>query len=181
MSLIRRAKKPDAQQVTQAFYDALRQEVASGDLLFELHEDFPFTRPGLPIRRWQELDAQQEVPRGSAIRAAGNIAVTAATLVDEAGRRQEPTPRELKAIGSHMIALEILSDELDGLNSEEEVIRMSASDMSQKIADQYADYSALPPDHIVTLEEGGDKVELTAALVQGGISILQEKLISEAV
>ena len=58
---------------------------------------------------------------------------------------------------------------------------MSASDISQKIADQYADYSMLPPDHIVTLEEGGDEVELTAALVQDGISILQEKLISEAV
>ena len=123
MSLIRRAKKPDAQQVTQAFYDALRQEVASGDLLFELHGDFPFTRPGLP---YSTLAGTRCTARSSArvgYPGGRNIAVTAATLVDEAGRRQEPTPRELKAIGSHMIALEILSDELDGLNSEEEVIK----------------------------------------------------------
>lgn len=180
MTLRRRGRKPDAAQVTQAFYDQLKQGVISGDLLFELHEEFPFTRPGLPVRRWQELDAHREVARGSAIRAVGNIAITAAALMDEAGKRQEPTPRELKAIGSHMIALEILSSELDTLDSEDEVAAMSASDMSQKIADQYADYGALPPDHVVTIKEDGETIEVTAALIQDGISIVQDKLISEA-
>ncbi|HKR81705.1 MAG TPA: hypothetical protein VJR27_01760 [Candidatus Saccharimonadales bacterium] len=182
MKLTKFAKKPTPQQVEQEFYNHLRENVISGDALHELREEYPFTRPVLPARRWRELEANVDVSRGSALNVLGNIAIATSTLLEEAGRQPEPEHKMLQKIGSHAIALELLNAELeeDADKKNIEVPNTSAGDMSQTIEDSYSDWDMAQPDSLVTIVPGAADSVVTARVAQGALALLRDKLTSLA-
>jgi hypothetical protein len=171
-----------AAELERAIYNDLREDILSGELLFELHSEYAFTRPGSPTRRALALGWGSPSP-GEATRTAATLVLKLAELLDNAGRQNRLEYPPIVHISSYGIAHSILDTELNALHHNEdddEDVMMSAAEMTEKITDQYAEWAALPPDQIESLPNGDEPILFSARMVQGGLNLLQEKLIAEA-
>jgi len=152
--------------------------VRSGELLFDIHEDFPFTRPGLPRRRLEKLDTEGDaVRRGLAARAFGRLAINLATLADVAGRQLDPGAAEIARIGAHVVALGVLDDRL---NTSESPNTMSARALAEDVGNWRTELERRPATTVIrAVEEEGAPV-ITVGIALDAANVAFDILIDEA-
>lgn len=172
------SKKLNPTEVADRFYENIRAGVRSGELLFDIHEDFPFTRPGLPRRRLEKLDTEGDaVRRGLAARAFGRLAINLATLADVAGRQLDPGPAEITRIGAHVVALGVLDDRL---NTSESPNTMSARALAEDVGNWRTELERRPATTVIrAVEEEGAPV-ITVGIALDAANVAFAILIDEA-